>query len=159
MPFTNFDSRHFTQPEKDNINDLFTQLEAALTPKSANLNPDERQQYGSINEQNKLFVNKVADYQASQPALSSPDVDWAEFTNDADSRAYLESLQNRLNGIKEGINNAKILHDFDNYQASLTDYDYTKYKMGTSTPGFETKYNELKQFFAQNNPTPTPPTE
>jgi hypothetical protein len=158
MPFTNFDSRHFTQPEKDNINDLFNQLEAALTPKSANLSPEERQQYGSINEQNKLFVNKVLDYQNSQPALSSPDVDWAEFVNDADSRSYTEAILQRASALAEGIKNAKILHDHDSYQNALTDYDYTKYKMGTSTPGYETKYNELKQFFERNTP-PTPPTE
>ncbi len=158
MPFTNFDSRHFTQAEKDNINDLMLQLEAALAPKAANLTPEERQQYGSVNEKNKLFVNKTGDYNNSQPALSSPDVDWAEFNSDFDSRTYLESIQNRLDSVREGVSNAKILHDHDNYQAALTDYDYTKYKMGTSTPGFETKYNELKQFF-ERNPAPTPPTE
>ncbi len=157
MPFTNFDSRHFSQAEKDNINDVFNQLEAALIPKSANLSPEERQQFGSINEQNKLLVNKVGDYQSSQPTLSSPDVDWAEFSNDADSRAYLENIQNRLNSLNEGVSNAKILHDHDNYQAALTDYDYTKYKMGTSAPGYETKYNELKQFFPRSTPpAPTP---
>ena len=58
------------------------------------------------------------------------------------------------------LKNAKILHDYDNYQAALTDYAYTNYKAGTASPGFETKLNETKQFFGKTSKTTeTPPTE
>jgi len=148
MPFTNFDSRHFTAAEKTAINNALTTLETALGGKVANLSPEERQQYGSVNEQNKLIINKVKDYRDSQPAMSSPDVDWTEFMNDFDTRAYLQILMQRLEGVTTGLNNAKILHDWDNFRASLSDYDYAKYKMGTSAVGYETKVNEIGQFFA-----------
>ena len=53
----------------------------------------------------------------------------------------------------DGLNNAKILHDLDNYQASLTDYDYAKYKASTQAVGYQTKVNELTQFFTGGNIT------
>jgi hypothetical protein len=148
MPFTNFDSRHFTAAEKTAVNTALTSLETALQPKTANLSAEERQQYGSVNEQNKLIINKVKDFRDSQPALSSPDVDWTEFANDHDTRAYLQATIQRLQSLIDGMNNAKILHDWDNYQAALTDYDFAKYKISTNATGYQTKVNELAQFFA-----------
>ena len=147
MPFDNFDSRHFSEAETTEINTAIETLENLLRAKLANLTPEERQKMGSINERNKLIVNKVKDYHDTQPALSSPDVDWAEFDNDFATRAYLSGLINRFSALGLGLGNAKILHDYDNYQAALTDYDYTKYKNGTSAAGYEEKENELKQFF------------
>ncbi len=71
MPFNNLENRHFTTTEKTNINSLLAQLEAAFAFKTVNLTPDERKKYGSINEQNKLIVNKVKDFRDNQLELSS----------------------------------------------------------------------------------------
>lgn len=148
MPFTNFDSRHFSAAEKTAVNTAVTSLETALLPKLANLTPEERQQHGSVNEQNKLIINKVKDFRDSQPGLSSPDVDWVEFMNDHDTRSFLQTTVQRLQSMIDGLANAKILHDWDNYQASLTDYDFAKYKASTNATGYQTKVVELGQFFA-----------
>jgi hypothetical protein len=147
MPFTNFDSRHFSDTEKSAVTNALASLELAFSTKLANLTASERQQYGSVNEQNKLIINKVKGYHETQPALSSPDVDWAEFNSDFDTREFLQNSIQRLQSLLDGLSNAKILHDFDNYQASLTDYDYAKYKASTSAVGFQTKVSEIAQFF------------
>lgn len=151
MPFTNFDSRHFTAAEKTTVSNAVTALETALNGKLANLSPQERQQYGSVNEQRKLIITKVKDFRDSQPNLSSPDVDWVEFMNDYDTRTFLQANIQRLQGLIDGLNNAKILHDWDNYQASLTDYDFAKYKVATQAVGYEAKTNEIGQFFTGGN--------
>jgi hypothetical protein len=148
MPFDNLSNKHFDAAAKAAINTALTALEAAFAGKLANLTPEERQKYGSVNEQNKLIINKVRDYRNSQPALCSPDIDWTEFANDNDSRETLQNTIQRLQGLIDGIANAKVLHDFDSYQAALLDYEFAKYKSSTQTPGFETKVNELKQFFS-----------
>ena len=153
MPFTNFESRHFSAEEKTAVLAALDTLENALSPKLANLSPEERQQYGSVNEHNKLIINKVKDYHDSQPTLSSSDVDWTEFASDYESRAFLEASIHRLNGLIEGLASAKILHDWDNYQAALTDYDYAKYKAGTNSAGYQTKVNEIAQFFNRSGAT------
>ena len=148
MPFENLNSVHYTAAEKTAVNTAVTSLETALSTKLANLSPEERQQYGSVNEQNKLIINKVKDYRDSQPNLSSPDVDWIEFANDFDTRAFLQTTIQRLQSLMDGMNNAKILHDWDNYQASLNDYDYAKYKASTNATGYQVKVSEVGQFFA-----------
>ena len=56
-----------------------------------------------------------------------------------------------LQKIIDGLNNAKTLFDFDNYQAALDDYAYTVYKARTATPGFENKQKEIKQFFSRTH--------
>jgi len=151
MPFLNFESRHFSEAEETAINDLIQQLQGALSGKLATLTPEERQQYGSINEQNKLIVNKVKDYRDSSPQLSSPEVDWEEFDKDYASRGFIQSVFDRLEELGRGVDNAKILHDWDNYQASLIDYQYTVYRDDSGSPGFHTKRNEIRQFFPHSS--------
>lgn len=154
MPILNLNNTHFTPKEQEKINALLAQLEEVIAPKAVNLSGGERQRYGSISEQNKLFVNKVLDYARTQPSLCSPDVDWDEFNNDASSRIFLETLIARIYNIAKGLDNAKTLHDYDNFQAALSDYAYTVYKAGTASPGFETKRKDLKQFFQRSKPQP-----
>ncbi|MBC7640997.1 MAG: hypothetical protein H7174_01450 [Flavobacterium sp.] len=161
MPFENLNSNHYTATEKTTVATALTALETALAPKYKNLTPDERKKYGSINEQNKLIVNKVLDYRNNTPAMSSPDVDWVEFQADYDSRDFIQKTMARLKNIFDSLDNNKILHDFDNYQASLTDYGFSQYKAGSKAAGFENKVAEIGQFFNRtgttNTTTPTEP--
>lgn len=96
MPFLNFESHHFSQAEEAGIKAAMETLQTLLSGKLATLTPEERQQYGSINEQNKLMVNKVKDYRDAQPQLSSPDIDWEEFAKDYGSHSFLQSLGDLL---------------------------------------------------------------
>ena len=151
MPFLNFESRHFSETEKTDITAALQVLQAALAGKLAVLTPEERQQYGSVNEQNKLIINKVKDYRTSRPDLSSPEVDWEEFDKDYGSRDFLQSITEQITELARGLDNAKILHDWDNYQASLIDYQYTRYRNDSSSPGYHTKHEEIRQFFTRSN--------
>ena len=156
MPFENLSTVHYTTVQKTAALEAITALEAALAANFKNLTAEERKKYGSINEQNKLIVNKALAYRTNQPNLSSADVDWEEFQKDFDSRTFIEATITRLQAVLEGLNNNKILHDFDNYQAALTDYGYSQYKAGTKAAGFETKVTEMAQFFNRTGTTTTP---
>ena len=144
MPLTNLNSAHLTEAEVTAAQNALTELENALAIITVQLTPEDRQKYGSINEQNKLLVNKVKDFRQSNPNLSVSDVDWDEFDKDFASRNVFESLINRLNALVIKLQGAKILHDYDNYQAALDDYAYTTYRAATGADGYENKYNELK---------------
>ena len=159
MPLTNLNSAHLTEAEVTAAQNALTELENALAIITVQLTPEDRQKYGSINEQNKLLVNKVKDFRQSNPNLSVSDVDWEEFDKDFASRNVFESLINRLNALVIKLQGAKILHDYDNYQAALDDYAYTTYRAATGADGYENKYNELKQFFGRTtkNFNPHPP--
>lgn len=152
MPITNLNnSKHLSTAKLADAENALTTLEDALSEIKYNLTPEERQKYGSINEQNKLMVAKVNDFYINQPQLGAPEVDWDEFAKDFESRKNIENMINRLEAITQNLKNAKILHDFDNYQAALTDYSYSTYKAGSASAGYETKHTELKQFFSNRS--------
>lgn len=156
MALVNMNSNHFTDDEKNNILTTLTAVETALARGLVNLAPEERQKFGSINEQNKLIVNKVKEFYDNQPALGSPDVDWVEFNKDYNSRKFIEDVLLRLESLSKGLESAKILHDYDNYQAALTEYGYAQYKKGSGAVGYDAKIDALKQFFTRattSNPT------
>ncbi len=153
MPFENLNNNHFTAAEKTAALAALATLESTLSPKYKNISPEERKKYSSINEQNKLIVNKVLDYRNNTPALSSPDVDWVEFQADYDSRDFIQKAMSRLQNVLDSLENNKILHDYDNYQASLIDYGYSQYKSGTKVAGFENKVSEIGQFFNRTGTT------
>ena len=153
MPLDNLGMQKLTPDAILATIDLVNQLDATLGSEMVNLSPEERQKYGSINEQNKLLVNKVKEYQSNQPKLASPDVDWDKFKEDYQAREAIEGIVLRLKEIIKGLENTKIMHDYDNYQAALTDYGYSQYKAGTKTAGYETKVNELSQFFNRTGAT------
>ncbi len=148
MPFSNIITTHITDEQYEDLNDALDIVEAILLALTQNLTPEERQRYGSVNEQNKLFVNKINDYHLNKPELQSPDVDWTEFEKDFKSRRLFEAICLRLGSLDKMATDAKTLHDFDNYQNALTDYDYTQYKNNTSGgSAWSVKEDELRQFF------------
>ncbi|RZJ77148.1 MAG: hypothetical protein EOO20_29160 [Chryseobacterium sp.] len=159
MAITNLNNLHLSAAQLTAARDAATALEGALSVINILLTPEDRQKYGSVNEQNKLFVNKVNDYHNGQPQLQTSQVEWAEFEKDHSSRLTMEELINRLESLTTKLKNAKILHDYDNYQAALIDYAYTSFMAGTGAEGFEIKMNELKQFFLKspvNRPSTNP---
>lgn len=159
MALTNLNNNHLAAANVTAAKTALTQLETALATINANLTAEDRQKYGSINEQNKLFVNKVYDFNLNQSNLSTAQVTWAEFNNDYSSRLNMENLISRLESLTTKLKNAKTLHDYDNFQAALVDYAYTNFMAGTGAAGYENKQNELKQFFSKTISKNTPPEE
>ena len=149
MPLQDMNNNHIPQAEKDQIIPLLEQVEAIVQTYLRNLSAEENTRIGFISENNKLFVNKVRDYKLSQPALGSPDVDWVEFEADYNGRQFYELMALRLQALAKAITETRRLHDYDNYQNSLIDYNYAKYKDGTSPGlGYDSKVEELGQFFS-----------
>ncbi len=150
MSVNNLNNNHLTEPEINAILNALNDLERAMEPLNINLTPEDRNKYGRVDEQNKLFINKVHDFATQQTNLRTMDVDWDEFEKDFKSRAVLENIISRLNNLSIRANNSKIFHDFDNYQDALADYAYTQFRANSKIVGFEDKYNELRQFFAKS---------
>ena len=151
-----FNNTHLTEEQMAAVSQALTDLETALKPLTINLSAEERSKYGRVNEQNKLFVNKVYDFAKSREGLCSPDVDWAEFFKDYEDRNFYEMVMSRLDDLQLKLKNHKILGDYDNYQDALADYAFATYKAGTKSVGFEEKYRELKQFFVKSNKKQAP---
>lgn len=161
----NLNNKHLTEEQMTAVREALVNLENTLKLLDINLTPEQRNRYGRVNEQNKLFINKTRDFATAQPDLRTADVDWEEFEKDFKSRSFLENTISRLKSLTDRCVNAKTLHDFDNYQDALADYAYTQYKAKSKAVGYEEKYNEQKQFFKRNRNTTAntnhqnPPTE
>lgn len=162
---TNLNQMHLSEEQVAKVKEALKVLEQELALLYVNLTPEDRNKYGRVNEQNKLFINKIYDFATHQPALRSPEVDWDEFFRDFATRNLCENIAIRLENMATQMKNRKTLADFDNYQDALEDYAYTGYKAGSRSSGYEDKYKACKQFFSKNRkkestePTPTPTEE
>ena len=162
MAFENLIQLSFTAEELKKIDDSLAEIEKVLKGKMHNLTPEERKQYGSIAEQNKLFVNKAKLYMEQYPDYVPRYFDKAEFDKDYTAREVLESRMVRLKGITEQVEDTKKLLDFDNYQAALSFYRSIKVLSEEDLPGTTNIVQDLKQFFPRSakakkeNPNETP---
>lgn len=148
MPLSNLNNDHISIEDQGKVLKAWADIMEVLTRKTRNLKPEERKLFGSVSEQNKLIVLKVLEYNTQQPHLSCPDLDYSEMRQDWNDRFFLAGLINRFVEAMNICDNIRITHDFDAFQNAKLDYDYTKYKMNTAPgAGFESKYNELLQFF------------
>lgn len=143
-----------SEADRTKISSSITDLENDLAGKTGTLDADERKRYGSVNEQNKLVVNKAREYRQNQPAMSAPDVDWTEFEADYQARAFLETCIDRLNAIVQKLESTKIMHDYDNFQDALKDYGYSQYRFGSGDQDYTSKVNDYKLFFAKSKADP-----
>lgn len=159
MALDNLGRKHITPAQITAIDAALDAVQTAIVAITTNLSPEERNQFGSIDEKNKLLANGVQDWAINQPTLRTPDVDWNEFRADYDDRKFADTRIDRLGTLVRMLKDFKIVHDYDNYQDSLIDYRYSKYKVETNVPGYFDKIEYLKQFFPNpsgNNGT-TPP--
>ena len=157
MPLKDLIQNQFTQADLELIQESVAKILAVLTGKTVNLTPEERQKYGSINEQNKLFVNKVNDVHSSHPQFDTAKVNWPEFASDFAIRKTLENIISQLQSITEQLDDTKILHDNDNYQQALSQYGYISYLAGENEPGTTTIKEEMAQFFNRTGTTADTP--
>lgn len=157
-----------TQLDPGNLTYAVNNLQGVMNILTAfvhNLTAEERQRYGSINEQNKLLVGKVLEYSTNHPALASPDVNWPLFNQHWNSRTGFARIEEMCKQIIEMCSDPRMLHDYSLYQNSLVDYDYTKYRANSTTGGgqYSTKMEAIKQFFpntgGSNSSETPPPTE
>lgn len=147
MALNNLLSVTFTEAELTQIDNALTAIETVLQGKTIHLTPEQRQTYGRIAEQNKLFVNKAKGYMEQYPQHVPGFIDKAEFDRDYVTRAQLESRFQRLSSVNEQLSDTKILLDHDNYHNSIAFYRNIKYLSGENVPGTTFLYEDMQQFF------------
>ena len=144
MALDNLLSVSFTSEELTKITGAIEQLNTVLSGKVVNLTPEERRQYGSIADRNKLLVDKAKFYMEKAPQTVPKTVDKAEFDRDYAAREQLETPLRELSMVAEKLRDTKTLLDFDNLQAALSYYRYVKYLASQNEPGTTTIYQDMK---------------
>ena len=122
MAFENLISIQFTESELAQLDAAMASIAQVLRDKTINLTPEQRQQYGRIAEQNKLFVNKAKEYMEQNMQHVPAFIDKAEFDQDFQARTQIESRITQLQGLVEQLSDTKTLLDHDNYHNAITFY-------------------------------------
>ncbi len=158
MALDNLITITFTPDELAKIDDAMSIIEDIMKNKAVNLTPDERRQYGSIADKNKIIVDKIKDYIEQIPQLIPPGFDKAEFDRDYATRGQIESRVRRMKSLQEQFTDTKTLLDHDNYQGSMVVYRFARFLASTNTPGTSSVYEDLKQHHTgKRSQTPTEP--
>jgi hypothetical protein len=139
---------------EEQITENNTHLEALLAMANANapgLTPEQRSAYGSINETNKLLVNKARVLMKENPKYIPAFVNIKEFEQDFAARENIETMIRKLDQIRLKLNDTKILLDNDNYLDAMAYYRAVRYFAGEHDQEAMPLYDELKQFFPNNS--------
>ncbi|GAA0739273.1 hypothetical protein [Gaetbulibacter jejuensis] len=147
MALENLISIHFTAQELQALDAALVTIAGVLQGKAINLTPAQRQQYGSIAEQNKLLVNKAKQLMQHYPQHVPSFLDLEEFGKDYEARQQIEGRLQLLKSLLEQFSDTKILLDHDNYFTALSFYRNLKYLSGENVPGTTVLYHEMRQFF------------
>ncbi len=155
----NMANNHISASDMALIDGHIKGLETIFEPYLDVLSTNERLRYSSVNEKNKLVINKIYDILRDYPQHAPADIDQLEFERDYNTRQYLERRIAKLQALTRSIEDLKVLHDYDNYQDSLSVYDFLQYLEKRKTPGIAALVAEIRQFFARSRDTTTTPTE
>ena len=112
-----------------------------------NLSAEDRQNLGSINETNKLFVNKTKTLMEQNPSMVPVFIDQEEYKRDLVAREEIEKIILKLDTIKRNLTDTKILLDNDNYHDALAFYRSVRYLAKEHQIGAIPIYEDLKQYF------------
>lgn len=159
MALDNLISVSFSKSDLETIDKAIQDIQTALVGKTINLTPNQRQQYGRIAEQNKLFVNKAKSYMEQYAQHVSRFLDKAEFDRDCIAREQVEQRLQLLDSITEQLSDTKVLLDHDNYHNAISFYRNLRFLSEENVPGTNVVYEDMKQFFItpQQPQSPPPP--
>lgn len=140
----------FTTEELTENNTHLDALLAFASKNAPQLSLEDRTNYGSVNETNKLLVNKAKSFMDQHPELVPLFVNMEEFERDYRAREIIEGIILKLDLIKRKLSDTKILLDHDNYHDTMAFYRSVRYYAGEHEQGAIPIYEELKQFFPHN---------
>lgn len=137
----------YTPEDLEACNTGVTAVETFANKHVPNLSGEDRQNLGSINETNKLFVNKTKTLMEQNPSMVPVFINQEEYHRDLTARQEIEELLLKLDTIKRNLSDTKILLDNDNYHDALAFYRSVRYLANEHQSGAIAVYEELKQYF------------
>lgn len=145
----------FAPEENETAEQAVRTLLDVVSPKAPALSNDDRRNYGSVAEQNKLKINKARTYMNQFPELVPSFIDRDEFERDFQARADSEKLIMLVEEALRKLTDMKIMLDYDNYQDVLAFYRSVRYSASEKVGNAVTVYNDLKQFFPRTGTAKT----
>ncbi|MDR1277829.1 MAG: hypothetical protein LBK02_03680 [Treponema sp.] len=120
-----------------------------LAPFMLALTPAERQELPKMSEKTISFVEKAYDFARKNPNLAPPYLDIDAFGVDFTDAHGLWKLLNRVQQLKESIDDTEMTAGSEAYQTALVFYKSVKMAAAQDIPGAKAVYEELKTRFPQ----------
>lgn len=137
----------FTQEEIDQINQHLAGIQELIKGKVINLSPEERQQYGRINNRTENWIVKVDSHMKQKPELVPFYIDKEEFDKDQEARNNMKPILNSIASIQESLEDTSKLLSHDIYNTAIAYYRNIKVISQQDVPGTTTIYEDLKSQF------------
>ncbi len=153
MALENLISINFSNEELKELDHHMTSIQNIFKGKTVNITPEQRRQYGSIGNHNKLIVDKAKNYMEQHPDWIPRFLDKAEFDRDHKTRAQVESRVQLLNNLSQQLLDTKTLLDHDNYTNALSFYRMMRFLAGENEPGAKPVYEDMKVLFNKSSAT------
>ncbi|MEW7292965.1 hypothetical protein [Aquimarina sp. 2304DJ70-9] len=159
MALENLISIDFKKEELKELDHHMTGIQNIFKGKTVNITPEQRRQYGSIGNHNKLIVDKAKNYMEQHPDWIPRFLDKEEFDRDHKTREQVESRAQLLNNLSQQLLDTKTLLDHDNYTNALSFYRMMRFLAGENEPGAKPVYEDMKVLFNKSTATSTDETE
>lgn len=155
MPKGNLFELEFSNQELSTLEQALASIEQVIQGKTLLLSAEERRQFGSVNEENKLLINKAKEIVDEYEDFLPRRFDKPAFEKDYEGRVVLERLLQRARTITDQLRDTKIMLDFDNFQDTMRIYREIRHLHDQQEPGTEALYLGMKQFFKGGRSKPT----
>jgi hypothetical protein len=147
MALENLISIAFSKEETDKINKSIEDINDVLANKVINLTPDERKQYGRINNRTEAWIDKINTYMEQNPKLVPFYLDKNEFDKDREARKEFLDILKKINSLQEGMEDTGMLLSTDIYHAALAFYHNVRIASNQNVAGVTTIYKDLAERF------------
>lgn len=145
MSIDGLSEKHFEIGEMRMMKEYAQKIIRLIQSKTLVPTIEENAAYENLSDKNKLLVSKVMHLRNIEPALFSADIDWNEFYKSYADNVFIKSAILTFECIIKHLENARIVHDYNNYQLALKEFEHSEAQKATDNRQ-EKKYNELKSF-------------
>ena len=147
MSLKNLISVGYTQEEVDQINQHLAGIQEIIKGKVINHSPEERQQYGRINDRTENWIVKVDSHMKQRPELVPFYINKEEFDKDMEARNKMKPILNSIASLQESLDDTSKLLSHDIYNTAISYYRNIKIIAQQDVPGTTTIYEDLKSQF------------
>lgn len=135
------------QADLEQINNLLTQLKAALAPYLHPLTAEEIKTIVKMGDKTVAFVNKVKDYTITNPEYTPGFMSVPDFNVDIDTVNQLTPLNKSIQQLSDDLNDTTIMAGNEALVAALMYYGNVKFNASQGQASAKTIYEDLKKRF------------
>lgn len=139
------------------IQDALTTLETVLMPHLHALTPDESRALPRVSEKNVSFVEKGLDYAQTHAQFAPSYLSIPDLQTDMTARAALTDIMQRLEPVRDALDDTIALCGSEAYVAVLSYYNAVKAAARAAVPGASAIADDLGQRFPGRSAKPAPP--